>query len=376
MAEIEMKKERNQTEILFAIRLNWLKWLSKPIQLVWFVIVQAALAAWRLITISVTALKGCYSRLLLTRSAIGGSVFFALILLGFYFAELTSAIAFIPIMLAISVLPLAWTIGEAVSVAKVRFDGNSDPKANAVPLGNGMTVARNMALYVVIIVAALVGQALISMLMSIPKIGPVLMGVILIPNVLLSIILLMACILLVFGIIVLPSYFLMEKKSDEKKVFKRFLHINVSLLSTLRSHSYWIQLLIIIPFAVLFSIIVAIPIMVLMGAGTGISVAVMGAVTSFSNTAQESLMALTQVTSGSFGLYMFSTSAKIGMFFIILAFSIVMGVGASPMLGGLASIYHNLYRRRTEGKTWTFIVLISLLAGLGYILFPIIINFF
>ncbi len=371
MAEADSKKGRTQSEVLFAIRMNWLNWLSKPIQLVWFVIVQAALAAWRLITISFTALKGCYSRLLLERSFIGASIFFAVVLLGFYLAGLTDVYGFIPIMLAVSVLPMAWTMGEATAVSRAQQDKKKKITAADVPMGNGLTVAGTMALYVVVIIVALVAQALISMLMSIPGIGPVLLGIILIPNVLLSVLLVMAIILLVFGILALPSYLLMEDKGSEKNIFKRFLQLNGNLLTTLRSQAYWVQLLVIAPFAAFFATVVAIPIMALMGISTGLSVGVMTGVTAFSETAQQSLAALSQVTGGSFALGYLPVSAKIGVLFIALAFSVLLGAATSPVFGAFASIYHVLYRRRAEGKTWTYLVMIPVLALVGMLLVAI-----
>jgi hypothetical protein len=330
MSELQKQGLVERRELLHGIRMNWLHWLSTPIQLLWHVIVEAALAFWRLAKIAAGALNGSYDKEILKRSAIGSSVYFAVVLLFMYLAGLSDTPSLVPVGIALSLLPLAWTYGELTSVAKVREDTGSKPDPAAIPKGNGMRVASTMLLYVAIIIAALVIEVLISMLITVPGAGSMFTGIVLIPNVALSVIILLALLLLSFSILVLPSY-LLDNEKPEGNILQRFLALNSRMLNTLKEHSYWIQILIIAPIAAVMAWIVALPMIALIFTSLGISTGLMGTVTAFSETAVESLQGLGLVISDAMdSMAHLPASIKIGMFIIVLAVSVISGIATSP----------------------------------------------
>lgn len=360
-------KQNERKEILLAIRMNWLLWLSKPIQILWHVIVEAALALWRLITIASGSIHWIYNRHLLIRASIGTSVIFAVILMFTYMAGVTDTPILFGVGLVLSVLPIAWTIGETTAIIKTRYEKNGQKiEKSEIPKNNGFRVVGTMFLHVIVILLALALQALLSYLSAIPGVGPLFLGIILIPNVLLSVLAIITIILLSFSIMILPSQFLLEEEKSDENFIKRFIKLNTQILSTLKDHSYWIQLLIMSPVAFIFAGIIAVPMMFLVLSGFGLSTGIIGAVTTFSDTASQTLAGISALIPGySYSLANLTVSVKIGMFINVLAVSIIFGIAMSPFLCGLASAYHRLFSKRNEGKTWTFVVLLVVFGFAG-----------
>ena len=106
MSDVE---KRETKELLLAIRMRWLGWLSKPIQFIWHVIVEVALTLWNMIKQSAMVLKHGYNRKVLFRAAVGGTVFFALYFLFNYFAILTNTPILATVGIVLGIIPLAWT---------------------------------------------------------------------------------------------------------------------------------------------------------------------------------------------------------------------------------------------------------------------------
>ncbi|THB65751.1 MAG: hypothetical protein D6B26_03480 [Spirochaetaceae bacterium] len=359
-------------EVLLAIRMRWLIWLSKPIKLLWYVIVEAAMALWRLLRISAQGVRGSYNADLLKKSSMGTAAVFLVLFLSAYCAALFELVMLVPIGIALAVIPAAWTLGEVTAVAGGIIPAGTKPAKNAknsneIPTGVGNKVALTMALYVGIILLAIVIQAALALLPAVPKAGPLFLGIVLIPNVFLSAIALVAMLLLSYSMLVLPSYFVVDKKKAEKFGLAYIKSLNVELLGILKGNSFWIQALIIAPVALVFSLVAALPMILLVGASFALAMIVQGGVTAFSETAGQSMAALSQVIGNSLeSLSSFPVMVQIGMVLVLLALSLLCGAGISPLVGCFASIYHNLYKQRMEGKGWTFIVLLVVLAIAGF----------
>lgn len=357
--------EVTKKEVLFAIRMNWLIWLSKPIRFIWNAIVQVALAFWHLFKLSALSMKGLYTKEILKRSILGSSFVFATIFLFVYLAGILDLIALSTIGMVLSILPIAWTIGEVTAVLKAGEDkGGETVSKEDIPKGNGFRVVGTIFLSVLFIIFAIGIQALLSYLSAIPGIGPIFLGIILIPNVALSIMAIVVAILLFFSIMVLPSKLLQETVEEKSNPFKRWYTVNQGMLSDLAGKGYWLQLLIISPIASFFAFVVAIPMILLVISGFGLTTGVITAVTSFSETARASLLGLSVLISGSYGpISGLQVSVKIGLIFSVLSLSLVLGAAFSPIFSGLASIYYRLFNGRTSNKTWVLVVLAVLTSG-------------
>lgn len=362
MSPIEVTKK----EVLFAIRMKWLIWLSKPIRFIWNVIVQVALAFWNLVKLSALSIKGLYTKEILKRTVVGSSIVFAMIFLFVFLAGLFDFAALSAIGLVLSILPVAWTVGEVTAILKA-----GENKAGGIvtrediPKGNGFRVVVTIFLSVMFIVLAIGIQALFSYLTAIPGVGPIFLGIILIPNVVLSIMAIIVAILLLFSIMVLPSKLLLDTEEEKTNLFKRWYTVNTGLLSDLAGKGYWLQLLIISPIASFFAFVVAIPMMLLVLSGFGLTTGVIAAVTSFSETAEASLLGLSVLLSRNYAFIGdLPVSVKIGMIFNVLALSIVFGAAFSPIFSGAASIYYRLFSERTNNKAWVLVILAVLTFGM------------
>lgn len=363
---------REQRELFLSVRMNWLRWLGTPIQLLWHVIVEAALAFWRLVKIAVTGLRGVYGRRSLVMAGIGGSVFFAVILLFTYLAGISGTPQLAAIGPILGLLPIAWTYGEVTSIAKLRRDNpDAAPDPAALTKGNGFRVAGTMALYVAVLVLALLVQALTAYLIAIPGVGPILLAVVLIPDVVFSALAIISIILFSFGLVVLPSHLLSAgAEKPEGNIIRRFVRLNGTLLSALKENWYWVQILIVAPLASIFAAVVALPVALLVFSSLGLTTGLIGAVTAFSETARQALAGLSIMISGSAaGIEALPVSVKIGLVLMVLSLSVILGFALSPAFAGVPSIFHTLYRERQTGKTWPFIVLLIVSIILGFLFF-------
>ncbi len=362
---------RDQRELFLSVRMNWLRWLSTPIQLLWHVVVEAALSFWRLVTIAFTGLRGVYGRRSLTTAGIGGAVFFAVILLFTYLAGVSGFPALAVLGPILGLLPLAWTYGEVTSISKFHQDNPGvavDP--GALTKGNGFRVAGTMALYVAVLVLSLLVQALTAYLVAIPGVGPILLAVVLIPDVVFSALAIISILLFSFGLVVLPSHLLEAGGKEEGNIIRRFVRLNRTLLAALKDNWYWVQILIVVPLAAIFAAVVALPISLLVFSSLGLTTGLIGAVTAFSDTARQALEGLSVMISGSaMGIEALPVSVKIGLVLIVLSLSVILGFALSPAFAGVPSIFHKLYRERETGKTWPFMVLLIVSIVLGFLFF-------
>jgi len=347
-----------QKEVLFAVRMNWLTWLGKPIMLLWQVIKGAALAFWRLVTITGTSMPFSYKKPFIIIGALGGSIFFSLLFLFAYISSLTGLSWFIFIGAALSILPIAWGFGETASVLQASEQKGAGIRWHEAPKGNGIRVAGSIALYVIIICLAAALQIATSLLSAVPGAGPSLLGIIMVPNVLLSIFIVLCIILLFFSIITLPGHLLWRREPDEQTLFKDFFSLNTDMLHNLRSHSYWLQLLIAFPLAVLFALIVSIPMIILALLSLFLSFGIGTISTEFSGQMGETLQALLSFFMGGAPIQTWEISTVIGMFFVLCAISILAGLIVSPFFTGIASAFYKLYTKRNSGKTWSLLAFV------------------
>lgn len=369
MHDIQNEETRQVRIQLLAVRMSWLKWLCTPIRLIWFVTGETARAFWRLVMIAGSGIRAGYHKEVLKKSIMGGSVFFAVLLVSAYLGFLANAPVIAGVGVALGFLPLAWTFGEATAAAKAREEKDSNSEPFWIDRKTGMKTAIHGALDAVIIALLLAIQALLSLTTTIPGLGLVFLGLIMVPNLAISVLVILTAVLLCFSIAVLPSQLVAHVDVNvDRDPVRHFGSVNRQMLSTLKTRSYWLQVLFIAPAGIIMALLASIPMLILVFSGLSMSLGVSGMVLQFAHAGENPLGAIASLVPGSFfNPEMLSITAKAGIFLCVIALSVVLGLAFSPFWSGLASMYYKLYQKRDEGKTWPLVCLlvISTLLTIG-----------
>jgi hypothetical protein len=195
--------------------------------------------------------KNCY------RIALVGTLQALFIIFIFYFAEVVlleiPGITLIGVIIAL--LPIAWSFGEIASLRVMKKEGEPYHIIKA-QFQNGIESVRSILFYITLFVVLLLAQIGLNLCGWIPQTGVPLAGFIFNINTFITLLLLFISILIVLGVIIIPSYRLFEPFSEIrishsiallKTMGRKFLqYLTVSLPALVFS-----VFVLIIPFAVI-----------------------------------------------------------------------------------------------------------------------------
>ncbi|MBN1950552.1 MAG: hypothetical protein JW801_05070 [Bacteroidales bacterium] len=195
------------------------------------------------------------------RIAFRGSFLALLTVFIFYYLELlvTDIPGITIIGLILSLLPLSWSFGELASLrAKKREDEPfSDVRKN---FQNGIETVRSMIFYVTLFVVLLLIQLGLNLTGWIPNSGVPVAGILFNLNTLISLLLFILCLLIVAGVILIPSF----------RIYNPFNETRMSdsgLLLTFIFRKFLQYLVVSIPNMIFSGLIIIIPVLVVMLAG-------------------------------------------------------------------------------------------------------------
>jgi hypothetical protein len=149
------------------------------------------------------------------RVAFSGTILVSLIIFIFYYLE--TVLIKIPgityIGMIISLLPLTWSFGE---IAAMRVNKLESEKYTAVRLKfqNGIEAVRSILFYITLFVVLLLAQLGLNLLGWISVTGITIAGFVFNINTLISLLLIFISVLIVFGVVIIPSYRLYSSFSE------------------------------------------------------------------------------------------------------------------------------------------------------------------
>ena len=171
---------------------------------------------WWLYQISWYNIRYAYNRNIY-RVALNGTLQACFIIFLFYFLDMVlenvQGLVFIGMLIAL--LPLAWSLGE---IAVIRAGKKETESYRSVRdnFSNGIETVRSILFYITLFVVLLLAQLALDLTGWIPGNGILVAGFIFDLNTFISLILLMVCILIVLGVLCIPSYRLYTRFSETR----------------------------------------------------------------------------------------------------------------------------------------------------------------
>jgi len=195
------------------------------------------------------------------RVALPGTLLAGFIIFLFYFIEIMlegdekvlNIIKYIGIIL--SLLPLTWSFGEIASI-RAQKTYKENYQAVKAKFQNGIEAVRSVLFYIMLFVVLVLAQLGLNLLGWIPNSGVPIGSFIFNINTLISILLLFICILIVFGVIIIPSYRIYNPFSELK-----FSH-SATLLGTI-ARKFLQYITIALPSALFSAIAMVIPALIM-----------------------------------------------------------------------------------------------------------------
>lgn len=187
------------------------------------------------------------------RIALKGTLLATFIIFLFYYLEIIvvhiNGITYIGFIIAL--LPITWSFGE---IASVRVHNLEDQIFNSIKLKfqNGIEAVRSILFYITLFVVLLLAQLGLNLLGWIPKSGIAIAGFVFNINTFISLLLLFISILIVLGVIVIPSFRLYNtfselKISDSLRLIKSIFRKILQYLTISVPNAIFSVLIIIIP---------------------------------------------------------------------------------------------------------------------------------
>lgn len=375
------------TQHLFAIRMNWLKWLMRPIRAIWRFIVFLARYFWSTCVIAWQGMKQAWNLNYCLMGALGGAAATLLTMLGGYLAAVTHIYTFSLIGNILAVLPIAWTFGEISAMIKHKQETGQDQSLKEHQFGNGIRVLKYIIIYVVVLVVLGGVQILLDLAGLIPGVGASAAGIVLLPNVISSVIMILTLILLYYALLVLPAHLLYFKADDieiplppvmkkakaepdaegeeetedpedtpevkpagaYKRMLQAHLEVTKSYFAMLRSDTKWLRyILILIPVCVL-GLIISIPLLLLVGSALGLSLGI-GLNVGVRAIAVLDPMSLVLPGGNPFIFLAFGAplAMKIGGFFFTLSLAPILGAAYSLFWSNAANSFYLLYKEKRD----------------------------
>jgi len=141
------------------------------------------------------------------KAAMSGTLIAFLIVFVFYYLQtiILDLEGLIFIGIVISLLPLTWSFGE---IANIRARDLENEKYRTIRHNyqNGIEAVRSVLFYVTMFVVLLLAQLGLNLLGWVQDTGIVIIGVVFNVNTLISLILIFLCIIIVFGVVIIPSF--------------------------------------------------------------------------------------------------------------------------------------------------------------------------
>lgn len=383
----QVTQEGQVFQHLFAMRMNWLRWLMRPIRAIWRFIVFLARYFWSTCVIAWEGMKRSWNFKYCFIGAVGGAAATLVNMLGLYLAAVTRQAFIANIGAVVALLPIAWAFGEIAAMIKEKEDTGQDVPLRQHKFGNGLKVLKYIVIYVVVVVVLAAVQVALDLLGLIPGVGASVAGIVLLPNVLSSAIIILTLILLYYAMLVLPAHLLHyevatpviplpppePKPAEEgeepaegeeaaepaapavasvstlKRIFSEHLDVTKSYFAMLRKDTKWLRyILIFIPVTIL-GLLISIPLLFLVGASLGMSLGIgMGVGVK----AIGILDPLQLVAPGGnpFAVLAFGgpVSLKIGALFFALSLGPILGAAYSLFWSNAANSFYLLYKEERD----------------------------
>ncbi len=331
MAEIQTMHQ------LLAVRMNWLRWLAKPIKAVWDFIVDSLRYLWEMVLLAWSAMKESLNYRYWIIAGIAGTAAFFLVgifvLAGTIAGEQVLGVAGV----VLSILVVAWLYAVIADVLNEKEQNGADIDPREIPgrLGRGFNAIALFCLYAVVIIAAAALQVALDFTGKVPVAGTVLIGIFLIPLVLCSAVIILSGVILLFGTPLLGAH--LVKSPPEKQGFlKDFITLSVDLLKMIGKR--WIDLLVVGIPAMACALLVSFLPMLLIYGSLGLSLGIMGGVTGLGSNPQ-ALMG---------GFVAGGVVGYVSAFFFLVSLSVIFGAAVSFGWASISVTYYRLYSHETS----------------------------
>tara|TARA_B100000073_G_scaffold9286_1_gene7835 strand:- start:294 stop:1370 length:1077 start_codon:yes stop_codon:yes gene_type:complete len=354
----------NTNHQLIAIRMRWLNWLSTPIVAVWNFIVESMKYLWSIIQLAWRGMKESINHRYWIIASVGGSVSIFLVLAFIFIGTQTGEPGLASIGIILAVLPIAWAYAEIANLIQYKKQNGKDIDLKDMKnsLGIGLNAIKFLALYVATIIIMIIAQVALDFLGLIPTVGPLFLGIIVIPVVVASFLIISSTLILSFGTPILGAHLLTEK-TVEGSLFFRFLYKTRSLVKVLSK--VWLEVILISYPAIIFGALVSLLPALLIGLSVGLS---FGIATGIAGDNLNSLLALVSPY-GKPALFEY-----LGGLFLAISVSVLGGIILSFYLSSFACTYELIYNNKNNisfskklfGLLIAFIVFGPFLAGLGF----------
>ncbi|MCK4907441.1 MAG: hypothetical protein KAS64_07820 [Spirochaetes bacterium] len=346
-----MSEKSNKVLHLWAIRMNWLLWLGRPVVALWGIIASFFHYMWKIIVISWKAMLSILNYRYWLLGGIGLSVAIFVVFLSYSLSIVLKLPWLFFLGLIFSILPIAWSFGEVAALIKKRDDTGEFIKIREAFWfsGSGFITAGIMFKYVIIASVFVILQMLLSMGGLIPEAGSLVYGVFLIPIILLSVIALLCGIVISFGLAVFPGYVLFSYKDQGGGFFKNLKIELKTILEIIKTK--WFKILLSNIPAAIFSIIISIiPVLLLVSGGyitymlntdmgylspsfKGMSVLLMGTLKNLQLSDLSLLSVISTLISG-------------------ISFSILAGLALGGAIATFGSIYFHIYKQNLSASLY------------------------
>ena len=321
---------------LLAIRLRWLNWLSKPIVAIWNFIVELMSYVWSIITLAWAGMKESINYRYWIIGTIGGSTSVFLFLLFFFIGIQVGEPTLFSIGAVLSILPIAWTYAEIANLIQYKKQNGNDIELKSMKsaLGLGLNAIKFFALYVATIIIMVIAQVVLDLLGLIPAVGPTFLGIIALPLVVASMLIILSVLILSFGTPILGVHLLAEK-TVEGSLFSRFTHKSISLIRIISKK--WLGIILVSFPASIFGLLVTVLPAVFIGSSIALSTGIATGV------AGDNVIRLMSIVSSYSDAGFFE---YVGGFFLAISLSVLIGFVSSFYLSSFACTYNSIYTHR------------------------------
>ncbi len=339
---------------LWAMRMNWLRWLARPLVSVWYGLVFAFQYFWHLVRVVTRAVRDSFSLRYWTFCLFGLAIaiFFAF---SFWFLSVKLGqpwLAWLGVLFAI--LPVGWAMAEISSRERRRLAMDDEYHEDSLYLGNGLKAVRILLKYVILSLFLVVLLILGTLLLAVPQIGSLLYTIVLVPLVAVSIFAVACLILIAFGLAVFPSHVLFALTPLQGSFIRRLFRESAQLLGIVRKN-FFRYVFVSIPAGLAVAVLVAVPVAIIAG-GYLLSLLVtdsFGSMTGVMGSVTQQLLAWSQnVVSG-----VQDPMAALSAVFAAISLAHIFAAMLAPALSFLSCMYFRLYIATHErGRAWQLLV--------------------
>lgn len=328
---------------LHAIRMRWLKWLSRPIVAVWNFISDCLSFVWNdLILLSYEGMKESFNHRYWAVSSAGLFVAFFLIIIFSILSLKTGNVLFYFAGALLAVLPVSWANAEIAGILEVKKNTGVEPELKEIPsqFGLGLKTVLLLSVFVGIILIMTVLQGLLDLAGLIPHAGFTLLGILAVPIIAASAVILFALIIIAFGTPILGPH-LLENYESYKSFPRRVFDSSVSLIQFI-SHK-WIDIFLISIPASFFAAVVSFIPAAILSASAGISYFIATGTLNFFESGFSPALQFMSLSSPESGIMSYVSG-----FFWSISISLLMAFAFSFSHASIASTFFHLYYRTSS----------------------------